>query len=235
MATFSSALRKGMQQGALARSARSQDADQLARARLHGDAVERPHGAGDADQAGQGVDGQDRGEQRPLIGRQDQDAAREEREDLLRQERTDRESAGADEERLLQSHGDDDAVADRRRAGAAVDLRLSEPARGALVLGDRLALRRILANLVGNAIEYGRTAHLGLDVGDGGVSPWCVIWSRRTMASSPSRTVRAEGLDARSACRCSRRTEDRFGAGHSTSRYSRSIAVSNACVAVTSS
>lgn len=55
-------------------------------------------------------------------------------------------------------------VADRRQAGAAVDLSLSASAHGALVLGDRLALRRILANLIGNALEYGRVAHLGLAV-----------------------------------------------------------------------
>lgn len=53
-------------------------------------------------------------------------------------------------------------VEDRRAAGAAVDLRISHPARGAVMLGDRLALRRIAANLIDNALAYGRAAHLSL-------------------------------------------------------------------------
>jgi signal transduction histidine kinase len=31
------------------------------------------------------------------------------------------------------------------------------------VLGDRLALRRVVANLVGNALIYGKAAHLSID------------------------------------------------------------------------
>lgn len=34
----------------------------------------------------------------------------------------------------------------------------------AMLIGDRLALRRIVSNLVGNAIKYGRAAHVVLDV-----------------------------------------------------------------------
>lgn len=53
-------------------------------------------------------------------------------------------------------------VEDRQAAGFAVDLRLRGAARGATVLGDRLALRRIAANLIDNAIAYGHAAHLVL-------------------------------------------------------------------------
>jgi signal transduction histidine kinase len=53
---------------------------------------------------------------------------------------------------------------DRRAQGAAVDVVL-EPAVGdAIVLGDRLALRRVIANIVDNAIKYGRVAHVQLHV-----------------------------------------------------------------------
>lgn len=37
-------------------------------------------------------------------------------------------------------------------------------AASAMLIGDRLALRRIVSNLVGNAIKYGRAAHVLLDV-----------------------------------------------------------------------
>ncbi|PJI44974.1 MAG: histidine kinase [Rhizobium sp.] len=37
-------------------------------------------------------------------------------------------------------------------------------AASAMLIGDRLALRRIVSNLVGNAIKYGRAAHVALDV-----------------------------------------------------------------------
>ena len=53
-------------------------------------------------------------------------------------------------------------VDDRRAAGAAVDLRLAHLARGAVILGDRLALRRVAANLIDNALAYGHAAHLSL-------------------------------------------------------------------------
>jgi signal transduction histidine kinase len=55
-------------------------------------------------------------------------------------------------------------VDDRRAEGAAVDV-ASEPAlREVIVLGDRLALRRVIANIVDNAIKYGRVAHVRLNV-----------------------------------------------------------------------
>ncbi|MGX1306275.1 signal transduction histidine kinase [Amorphus suaedae] len=54
-------------------------------------------------------------------------------------------------------------VADRQAAGAAVDGRISTEARAASVLGDRLALRRIVANLVDNALRYGFVAHVSLE------------------------------------------------------------------------
>jgi signal transduction histidine kinase len=53
-------------------------------------------------------------------------------------------------------------VEDRRAQGAAVDLRDIDPAQTSIVLGDRLALRRIVANLVDNALKYGRAAHVVL-------------------------------------------------------------------------
>ncbi|MHA7969710.1 ATP-binding protein [Rhizobium sp. CAU 1783] len=43
-------------------------------------------------------------------------------------------------------------------------LSISLAARKAMLIGDRLALRRIVANLVGNAVKYGRVAHVSLDV-----------------------------------------------------------------------
>ena len=39
-----------------------------------------------------------------------------------------------------------------------------EATRGVIVLGDRLALRRIVANIVDNAIKYGRVARLRLQL-----------------------------------------------------------------------
>ena len=53
---------------------------------------------------------------------------------------------------------------DGGRNGMAVDLDPGSPAGEVLVLGDRLALRRILSNLIDNAIKYGRVAHVGLEV-----------------------------------------------------------------------
>ncbi|WP_159947275.1 ATP-binding protein [Rhizobium sp. 18065] len=55
-------------------------------------------------------------------------------------------------------------IADMGRNGMAVALDPALPAGEVLVLGDRLALRRILSNLIDNAIKYGRVAHVGLAV-----------------------------------------------------------------------
>ncbi|MEP6563877.1 MAG: ATP-binding protein [Mesorhizobium sp.] len=52
-------------------------------------------------------------------------------------------------------------VEDRR--GAAIDLNMGAAASGAVVLGDRLALRRIVSNLLDNALKYGHAAHVALD------------------------------------------------------------------------
>lgn len=43
-------------------------------------------------------------------------------------------------------------------------LAIRPAAASAMLIGDRLALRRIASNLVGNAIKYGRAAHVVLDV-----------------------------------------------------------------------
>lgn len=52
---------------------------------------------------------------------------------------------------------------DRRLMGAEIQLGIAQDARGANVLGDRLALRRIVSNLVDNALHYGRVANLRLE------------------------------------------------------------------------
>ncbi|QEX16860.1 two-component sensor histidine kinase [Hypericibacter terrae] len=54
-------------------------------------------------------------------------------------------------------------VEDRKAAGAPVDLRMGAPAADAAILGDRLALRRIVSNLIDNAVKYGQAAHLSLE------------------------------------------------------------------------
>jgi signal transduction histidine kinase len=51
-------------------------------------------------------------------------------------------------------------VDDRRAESAAVDLQASTEGGETLVLGDRLALRRVVANLIDNALQYGRVAHV---------------------------------------------------------------------------
>lgn len=58
-------------------------------------------------------------------------------------------------------------VDDRKMTGAAVTLEVSESARTAQVLGDALALRRLVANLTDNAILYGHEARIGATVRNG--------------------------------------------------------------------
>ena len=51
---------------------------------------------------------------------------------------------------------------DRRAQGSRVEFSADEVTRGVIVLGDRLALRRIVANIIDNAIKYGQVARLRL-------------------------------------------------------------------------
>nr|WP_319485645.1 HAMP domain-containing sensor histidine kinase [uncultured Cohaesibacter sp.] len=51
-------------------------------------------------------------------------------------------------------------LADFRQAGARVALELVPAGEEILVLGDRLALRRVLVNVIDNAIKYGGCAHV---------------------------------------------------------------------------
>ncbi len=60
-------------------------------------------------------------------------------------------------------------VHDRRVQGAAVDLVADEHARNAVVLGDRLALRRVFANIIDNALAYGQAAKVQAALKDGSV------------------------------------------------------------------
>jgi signal transduction histidine kinase len=55
-------------------------------------------------------------------------------------------------------------VHDRRAAGADVDLTVHAVAEDTRILGDRLALRRIVSNVVENALRYGKAAHLALGI-----------------------------------------------------------------------
>ena len=57
-------------------------------------------------------------------------------------------------------------IDDRRAQGSHVGLSADQATRGVIVLGDRLALRRIVANIVDNAIKYGRVARLQLQLED---------------------------------------------------------------------
>jgi signal transduction histidine kinase len=51
-------------------------------------------------------------------------------------------------------------VHDRQNADYAIDLAVDPSATGAQVLADRLALRRIVSNLIENAVRYGKAAHV---------------------------------------------------------------------------
>ncbi|KYK47140.1 histidine kinase [Bradyrhizobium liaoningense] len=60
-------------------------------------------------------------------------------------------------------------VNDRHVQGAAVDLVTDERSRDVVVLGDRLALRRVFANIIDNALAYGHAAHVRTALKDGAV------------------------------------------------------------------
>jgi signal transduction histidine kinase len=51
-------------------------------------------------------------------------------------------------------------VRDRAANGQAIDYRPASADASPVIIGDRLAIRRIVANLTDNAIKYGRVAHL---------------------------------------------------------------------------
>ena len=51
-------------------------------------------------------------------------------------------------------------VTDRQSDGARIEYRREQWNRTPVVLGDRLALRRVVANLIDNALKYGQAAHL---------------------------------------------------------------------------
>jgi signal transduction histidine kinase len=53
---------------------------------------------------------------------------------------------------------------DRRAQGGRVELSADEATRDVIVLGDRLALRRVIANILDNAVKYGRVARLRLQL-----------------------------------------------------------------------
>ncbi|MFY9697211.1 MAG: ATP-binding protein, partial [Rhodoplanes sp.] len=53
---------------------------------------------------------------------------------------------------------------DRRRANKLVTIELSQAAQKAEMLGDPIALRRLFANLIDNAIAYGHEARITADV-----------------------------------------------------------------------
>ena len=57
-------------------------------------------------------------------------------------------------------------VADRRSGGARIDYQRGRWEQVPIVLGDRLALRRVVANLADNAIKYGGSAHLRSSIVD---------------------------------------------------------------------
>jgi signal transduction histidine kinase len=66
-------------------------------------------------------------------------------------------------------------VNDRRAQGETVDVTTEDGAASeAIVLGDRLALRRVLANIIDNAIKYGRVAHVRTGMA-AGANPMIVV------------------------------------------------------------
>jgi signal transduction histidine kinase len=58
-------------------------------------------------------------------------------------------------------------VGDRQASGDAVNLRIEPSPAGFDILGDRVALRRVLFNLVDNALRYGSAAHVTVTRQDG--------------------------------------------------------------------
>ena len=60
---------------------------------------------------------------------------------------------------LVQAEADD-----RRVQGSRVELSANQAARDVIVLGDRLALRRMVANIIDNAIKYGGVARLRVEL-----------------------------------------------------------------------
>jgi len=66
---------------------------------------------------------------------------------------------------LVRSEADD-----RRAQGEAVDVTSDGAVDDAIVLGDRLALRRVVANIVDNAIKYGHLAHARMSLGQNTVA-----------------------------------------------------------------
>ncbi|MFC4310474.1 sensor histidine kinase [Steroidobacter flavus] len=59
-----------------------------------------------------------------------------------------------------------DEVDDRSAERAPIHLQPVTATEDAIVLGDRVALRRVVANLIDNALQYGRAAHVQVDASD---------------------------------------------------------------------
>ncbi|MCQ1810545.1 sensor histidine kinase [Neorhizobium galegae] len=95
-------------------------------------------------------------------------------------------------------------VMDRRAAGAHLTL-AALPPETAMVIGDRLALRRVFANLIDNALKYGGAAHLALaieaewlrvtvdDEGSGIPADWREVLTEPFVRLEPSRARKTGG------------------------------------------
>ncbi|CDZ67088.1 Putative sensor histidine kinase transmembrane protein [Neorhizobium galegae bv. orientalis] len=95
-------------------------------------------------------------------------------------------------------------VMDRRAAGAHITL-AALPPETAMVIGDRLALRRVFANLIDNALKYGGAAHLALaieaewlrvtvdDEGSGIPADWREVLTEPFVRLEPSRARKTGG------------------------------------------